>query len=164
MIQAIQKHVAWRALPVAALVAGTLFLLVNVLLMPSVLQTDPLLLIRYQASLVMGESALLSPDASVIVVGVIVHYVLSFVFTLIITIVIHRWGLVVGIVGGALLGLALYGINLYTMTLFFPWFYAINNNVLLLSHVVFGAAAGGVYELLDTYDLPIEGASTDVST
>ncbi|MFN8449032.1 MAG: hypothetical protein U0521_10670 [Anaerolineae bacterium] len=46
-----------------------------------------------------------------IVVGVIVHYVLSFVFTLIITIVIHRWGLVVGIVGGALLGLALYGIN-----------------------------------------------------
>ena len=162
MFQAMQKHIAWRALPVAALVAGTLFLLVNVLLMPSLLATDPLLLLRYQASLVMGQDALLSSDATVIVVGVIVHYVLASVFTLIITIVIHRWGLVVGIVGGAILGLALYGINLYTMTLFFPWFFAINNNVLLLSHVVFGAAAGGVYELLDTYDLPLEGVNTDV--
>ncbi|MCC6802384.1 MAG: hypothetical protein IT319_05840, partial [Anaerolineae bacterium] len=161
---AIQIHVAWRALPVAALIAGSLFLLVNILLMPSALEIDPLLLLRYQASLVMGSGVLLSSDASVIVVGIIVHYVLALVFTLIITIVIHRWGLVVGIIGGAILGLAIYGINLYTMTLFFPWFFAINNNILLASHVVFGAAAGGIYELLDTYDLPIEGARTDVST
>jgi hypothetical protein len=41
------------------------------------------------------------------------------------------------------------------MTLFFEWFFAINSVVLLLSHVLFGAVAGGVYELFDHYDLPL---------
>ena len=164
MISVIRRQVAWRAIPIAAVVAGTLFLLVNILLMPFVLETDPLLLIRYQASLVLGPDVLVSPTASTILVGIITHYLLALIFTFIITIVIHRWGLLVGIMGGALLGLALYCINLYTMTLVFPWFFAINNSVLLLSHVLFGAAAGGVYELLDTYDQPLHGDVTDVST
>ena len=162
MLRDIERHVAWRAIPVAALAAGTLFLLVNVLLMPGVLHLDPLLLIRYQASLVMGQAVLVTPSTGVILVGLIVHYLLSLLFTLVISIVIHRWGLIVGIVGGAILGLALYGINLYSMTLFFPWFFALNNPVLALSHIVFGAAAGGIYELLDSYDLPIQGGDSDV--
>jgi hypothetical protein len=74
---------------------------------------------------------------------------------LVIAIVVHRWGLIVGIVGGAILGLAIYGINLYAMTTFFTWFFALNNRVLLLSHILFGAVAGGVYELFDHYDLPL---------
>jgi hypothetical protein len=98
---------------------------------------------------------------SVVVVGVIVHYALSILFALVIALVIHRGGLWFGIIGGAILGLAIYSINLYTMTVFFEWFFAIHNTALLISHIVFGAVAGGVYEMFDHFDLPISQERVD---
>lgn len=155
MIRSIQQNVTWRAIPIAGLVAGTVFLLVNLVLMPAIFQINGLLVVRYIASLVLGSSVIDGTDAGTLIVGLIIHYILSIVFALVIAIVIHRWGLVVGIIGGALLGLAFYGINLYTMTVFFPWFFAINNVLLIASHVLFGAVAGGIYELYDHYDEPL---------
>lgn len=160
MIEAIQRNVTWRAIPIAGFAAGTAFLLVNVLLTPLVLEVDPTLILRYFGALVLGPGVLTETGSGAIIMGIIVHYVLSMIFTLVVTIVIHRWGLLIGIIGGAIMGLALYGINLYTMTVFFDWFFAINSNVLLLSHVVFGAVAGGVYELFDHYDIGADGEVT----
>jgi MFS family permease len=161
VLRSIQRNMSWRAVFIAGAVAGSVFLVTNIVLMPLSLGIDPSLSLRYIAALVLGNQILTQTDNTTLitVVGVIVHYVLSFVFTLIVAVVIHRWGILIGIIGGAVLGLALYGINLYTMTVFFSWFFALNNTVLLLSHVLFGAAAGGVYELFDHYDLPIEEKS-----
>lgn len=154
MLESIQRNVAWRAIPLAGLVAGTVFLVVSVLLMPVFFEVDGTLTLRYFASLALGDAALTNADTSILLVGIVVHYVLSLLFTLVIAIVVHRWGMLVGIIGGAVLGLALYGINLYTMTLLFPWFFAINSVLLIISHVLFGAVAGGVYEFFDDYDQP----------
>jgi len=55
----------------------------------------------------------------------------------------------VGIVGGGLFGLALYGINFYTLAAWFPQFLLIKSTHMALSHVAFGALAGGIYELLE---------------
>lgn len=55
----------------------------------------------------------------VVAVGVLVHLVLSLVYALLLAFIIHRWGLVVGIVGGALFGVAIYIINYYTFTALF---------------------------------------------
>lgn len=160
MLEAIQRNVSWRAIPIAGVVAGTVFLLTNVLLTPLLLDVDSILVLRYFGSLVLGSDVLTGNEAIVPIVGVILHYVLSLVFALVIAIVVHRWGLIVGIVGGAILGAAIYGINLYTMTVFFEWFFAIHSGVLLLSHILFGAVAGGVYELFDHYDLPLDQGGT----
>jgi hypothetical protein len=100
----------------------------------------------------MGSTVIADGGAPAVMVGGLVHYALSILFALVIAIVIHRWGLLVGIIGGGVLGLAIYLINLYTMTLWFEWFFAIDSSVLLLSHILFGATAGGVYELFDHYD------------
>ena len=62
---------------------------------------------------------------------------------------IYRWGLIIGFFGGGLLGLALYVINFYSLSYFFPWFYAYRSWVMVVSHIVFGALAGGLYELLE---------------
>lgn len=160
MLDAIKQNVMWRAIPFAGLIAGTIFLLMNVLLSPILLQIDGTIIIRYFASLVMGSSALATGDSSVLIIGIVVHYVLSIVFTWVIALVVHRWGLGVGIIGGAILGLSIYGINFYLGTLVFEWFFAINNSLLVMSHIVFGAVAGGVYEMLDTYDEPLMGENT----
>ena len=62
----------------------------------------------------------------------------------------------VGIIGGALLGLCIYAINFYTMTYLFKWMFAMHSTVSVIAHLVFGAVAGGVYEMYDRYDLPVE--------
>lgn len=157
MLQAVLRYVTWRAVLVAALVAGTAFLLVNLVLTQVLYDINPALSLRYIASLVMGEAIVMDDDAVSLIVGVLVHYGLSLLFTLVVTIVVHRWGLLVGIIGGGLLGIAIYFINLYTLTLVFPWFFAMNGTVWLLSHLFFGMAAGGVYELFDHYDQPLIG-------
>lgn len=153
LLQSMRKNVAWRAIPIAGLAAGAVFLLTNLLLMPLALKVNGVLVLRYVASLILGEKALMDGGAGVLILGIVVHFVLSIVFTLVISIVVHRWGLRVGVFGGALLGLALYGINLFTFTRLFPWFFALNGPILLISHVLFGAVAGGVYEALDRFDV-----------
>lgn len=157
-MNAIARNITWRAVFISGFIAGSVFLLVSVLLAPRILGVDAQLMLRYFAALVMGNPVLVENSSTVLVVGVLVHYLLSLIFTLVIAIVVHRWGLGVGLVGGAILGLAIYGFNLYTLTLFVPWFFAINSAVIMFSHVVFGAVAGGVYELFDHYDQPLETA------
>lgn len=157
MIQSIRENVTWWSIPLAAVVAGTVFLVCNAILTPIMLDVDSALVLRYTGALVLGTDALTESGVTVPIVGVVVHYVLSLLFTIVIAIVVHRWGLLVGIVGGAVLGLAIYGINMYTLTLFFEWFFAIHSPVLAISHVLFGAFAGGIYEVFDRYDEPLMG-------
>lgn len=154
-MNSILRHVTWRAVLISGLVAGTLFLLADLVFAPIVTNVSAALTLRYFAALVLGSKVLTQTGTSILITGIIVHYVLSLVFALVIALVVHRWGLLVGIVGGAILGVAFYGINLYTVTLLFPWFFAINSTVILLCHAIFGAVAGGVYEMFDHYDMPI---------
>lgn len=159
MWQSIQKNMSWRAIPIAGFVAGTVFLVMNLALMPILMDVDAEIILRYMASLVLGSDVLIEESSTaMIVTGIAVHYSLSLLTTFIIAIVIHRWGLLIGIGIGSLLGLAIYGINFYALTFLFDleWFLAINNLLFMLSHVLFGAVAGGVYELFDHYDVPFE--------
>jgi len=154
------RHVTWRAVLVSGLVAGTLFLLADLVFAPLITNTSATVTLRYFAALVLGSKVLTQSGTGILAVGVVVHYVLSLVFALVISLVVHRWGMLVGIVGGAIMGVAIYGINLYTLTVLFPWFFAINSTVILLCHAIFGAVAGGVYEMFDHYDLPLTTTTT----
>lgn len=148
----VQKNMTWKAVPIATFLAGTIFLIIHLVVSASAFEIEPALLLRYYASLILGNEVLLETGSGAVVVGIIVHYLLSFFFTLLVAIVVHRWGLLVGIIGGAILGLAVYGLNLYLFTVLFEWFFAIDSYALLLSHIAFGATAGGIYELFDHYD------------
>ncbi len=153
LLRSLRRNITWRAIPIAGFAGGTAFILFDTILMYLVHKVNGVIVLRYIASLVLGNKAVMDGGAGVVLVGIVVHYVLSLLFALVIAVVVHRWGLRVGIIGGAILGLAFYGINLYTFTLLFPWFVAINGVILLLSHVLFGMVAGGVYESLDKYDV-----------
>jgi len=154
MLNSLRRHVDLRAYVIAALTAGTIFVIFWLILAPLALRTDGTLYLRYAASMVLGETALLDGSLGVLALGLVIHFVLCFAFTALVVFLVYRWGLVVGIIGGGLIGLCLYFINFYAATLLFPWFFAWNSNVLLAAHVLFGAAAGGLYEALDRFDLP----------
>src|SRR5689334_15755822 len=110
LLQSLRKHITWRAIPVAGLAGGTAFLLVDMLLTPLVYKVNGVLILRYIASLALGNKALMNGGPGGVVVAIIVHFVLSILFALLLAIVVHRWGLGVGIIGDALLSLAFYSI------------------------------------------------------
>lgn len=141
----------WRAATIAGLVAGTLFLLLMVII--TAVQGDSVWLIfRFFSAIVLGQTVLLDPTTfslSTFVVGLLLHYLLAMGFTYLLTFVLHKWGLWVGILGGALFGLGLYVINFYLLTTIFEWFFALRSITFLVIHILFGAIAGGVYESLE---------------
>ncbi|MEL6403811.1 MAG: hypothetical protein AAFR81_05570 [Chloroflexota bacterium] len=165
MVKSIQENVVWRAIPIAGIVAGTAMLITLAILNPLLDGISSFFNIRYFASLIMGTDVLLEPTTMSLIVGLLVHYGLSILFTFIIGIVVHRWGIGVGIFGGGILGLAFYSINFFTMTVIFDWMVQIaGSSSLIMSHLVFGIVAGGVYELLDDYDQPFITPETTKET
>jgi hypothetical protein len=151
-VQYRHQLVDWSAAVWAGLIAGSIFLLLNLFLMHFHYGSGIWTTLRFIASLVLGKSVLAPPasfDAGILMAALLTHYFLSVGFTLILAVIIHRWGLLTGIILGGLFGFALYCINFYTMTLWFPWFFAINSSSMLISHIVFGMFAGAIYEALE---------------
>jgi len=156
-----RPHLDGRAYGIAGLVGG-LTALLSALVVSGVVLGDPGSLLRISASLVMGPDvvpATAGNTAGILLVGVLVHFALAFIYALLIVLIIHRWGLLVGLIGGALVGLALYVINIYAISYFFPWIYPLRSWMLLMTHMVLGGFVGAVYELLDKYDLPFPAVS-----
>ncbi len=155
MLAEFRKHVTWRGVFISWFVASSIFLVIVALIMPLGMSLSSGTILRYFGALILGTSVLTTQATLPAIVGVIVHYILAGIFSLLLVFLLHRWGFWVGLIGGAILGAALYSINLYTLTVFFPWFFAINNTTLFVGHILFGALVGGIYELLDHYDMPL---------
>ena len=145
----IRQIVDWRAAFWAGLLGGLIFLLANLLLSPV---GNAWVMIRLFASVLLGDSILAPPatfDLMALGAALIAHFALSIAYALLIAYIIHRGGLITGIIGGALLGLALYSINFYTLTLFYPWFFAMRSAICIATHALYGALVGGIYEALE---------------
>jgi hypothetical protein len=142
----------WKAAVIAGLIAGAIFLLVLMVAYPLATGGTPWTVFRFIGAIVLGETVLPPPttfDAGVVVTAVLLHFILSVIYTLVLAFIVHRWGILISVIGGVLFGLALYLINFFTFTMFFPWFYPARAWPFSLVHILFGAVAGGVYELLE---------------
>ena len=107
--------------------------------------------IKLIASMVMGASALFNDlNIGSFLIGLFLHLLLSMMATALIALIIHRWGIIVGVIGGGLLGLAIYAINFYFVSdLLFPWMSGLRSTDMAGVHVLFGALAGGFYEIFE---------------
>jgi hypothetical protein len=147
-----EQIVDWRAAVLAGVIAGAIFLVLEMVLPTLLIGSSPWVALRYTASMMLGDGVLPPPagfDATVVLVGLLIHFVLSILYACVLAFIIHRGGLLTGIIGGALFGLAIFAINYYTFTLFFPWFFSLRSWIAVLAHVLFGAVAGGLYESLE---------------
>ena len=153
-----RQLVDWRAAILAGVVSGIVLLLLEMVFTARVVGS-PWVFVRMLAAVVLGQQVLAPPATfapGVFAVAVAIHLPLSVGFACLIAFVLHRGGLATGIVGGALLGLALYWINFGTVFNLVPWFGAMKSWPTLWAHVAFGAIAGGVYELLEVERFVVE--------
>ena len=147
-----RQLVDWSASLWAGLVAGTTFLLFNLVVTPLVEGGNAWVMLRLFASPLLGQEVLAPPATNepwVSVVGTVTVLGCSVLFSMILALIIHRWGSLVGILGGAVFGLMLYCINFYTLSFFVPWFFAMRSFSMAFSHLLFGALAGWLYESLE---------------
>jgi hypothetical protein len=144
----------WRASVAAGVIAGAVFVVLEMLLVPIVLGGSPWDPPRMIAAIVMGEGVLPQPgqpspfDAGVLMVALLVHFALSIIYALILAAVIVRMSRGPAIGMGLLFGLVLYAVNFYGFTTLFPWFAMARNWVSVFAHLVFGLVTAWAYTTL----------------
>ena len=142
----------WRAAVIAGLVSGLLTMVLWMILLTMTTGGSAWTPLHHIAAILLGEGVL-APSQSinwqVVITGLFIHLVLSIFYAVILAFIIHRWGLIIGILGGAMFGLAIYAINYYTFSALFPWFFSLRSWIALVGHVFFGMMVGGIYESLE---------------
>jgi hypothetical protein len=156
-----RQLIDWSAAVWAGVLAGAVFFIAVVFAMPLAVGGSPWVIVRYFASIVLGPGTLAPPAAftpSVLAAAIAIHFSFAIGFALLISFVIHKGGLWGGIAKGALLGAAIYAINIFTLTLLFPWFFALHGPLFLAVHIVYGAVVGWIYEGLEVETFVTEDA------
>ena len=148
-----QQRLGVSAVLSAGLIAGLVFVVLEMVLVATVGGGSAWGPPRMMAAIALGKEVLPGPDtpptfdAGVFLVGMIVHFVLSVVLAAILAAILMAMGASTGtaVAVGAGFGLVVYIVNFYGMTAIFPWFESARNWITIFAHVVFGAVAGGVY-------------------
>ncbi len=141
----------WKAAVWTGLIAGLVFMMLEMIMVPVFLGGSPWGPPRMIAAIALGESVLPNPpppptfDFGVIMTAVVVHFILSIVFAILLAFMIRRMELGMALLVGAVFGLGLYFVNFYGFTAVFPWFAMARNWVSIFSHIVFGVVAAWVY-------------------
>lgn len=137
----------------AGVIAGAVFLLLELIMVPLFMGGSPWGPPRMIAAIVMGEGVLPPPatfSLGVVLVAVLVHFPLSIGYALIGGLAAHRLSTTSAIVVGCVAGLVLYWINFYGFTALFPWFEMARSWVSVFAHIVFGGVVAGVYKALQS--------------
>jgi uncharacterized membrane protein YagU involved in acid resistance len=140
----------WSAAVVAGVVAGVVFLLMEMFLMPlfgfaPTMWAPP----RMIGAIGLGESALPPPatfDFGIVMVAMLIHFATSILFALAAAFLIRNLGMGAAIGVSIVAALLLYLFVFYLMTPVWPWFADARNWLSILAHVVFGAIVGWWYK------------------
>ena len=145
-------YIDWKAGVWAGLIAGAVFLMLEMLMVWAFMSESPWAPPRMIAAMVLGEGILPQPNApatfgfGIVMTALIIHFVLAAGYGLIGGALAHRFGFGGAIAVGVAFGLALYLINFYLIAaVLFPWFAMARNWISVFAHIVFGAVLGLAY-------------------
>lgn len=145
------RYVTWGAAAVAGVVGGLAMLafiaVVSVFTGGSIWDVPTMI-----AAIALGEDVLPAAGSSatfdpmVIATGAGVHFGLSILYAMILAPFIHRTNASSAVLLGTAFGVALYFINFYLFTAWYPWFAGGRGWVSIVEHGVFGFATAATYK------------------
>jgi hypothetical protein len=103
-------------------------------------------------AIALGPDAMTAPDTfdlGVIATAVVVHMVLAIVYGIILAFIVTRMNTGLATLVGALYGLALYFINFYGFTRWFPWFADARDWISIFTHLVQSGLMAYLYKQID---------------
>jgi uncharacterized membrane protein YagU involved in acid resistance len=136
----------------SGLIAGLVFLILEMILVPVFMNGSPWAPPRMIAAIILGKDVLPMPgqpvtfDFGVIMVAMMLHFLLSVVYAFVIGWVCKSLSMSSSILLGAVFGLILYFVNFYGLTAIFPWFEMARNWVSIFSHLMFGVIAAYTFK------------------
>jgi len=149
----------------AGIVAGIVFMVLELLLVAAVSGESPWGPPRMIAAIAMGEGVLPPPatfDPTIFLVAMVVHFILSILIAIVFAIIagMARWSLTTSAIAGLVIGLAIYAFHFYGMTAIFPWFAMARGAVSIFAHAIFGLVLGYAYRAM----APLGATVTTVET
>lgn len=147
------RSINWKAAIWAGIIAGVVFMMLEMVLVGTVGGKSPWGPPRMIAAMVMGESVLPPPgtfDFGIVMVAMMIHLVLSIILGVILGWAISKWrmSLITAVVAGTVFGLAVYFVDFYLMTAIFPWFAMARGAISIFAHAMFGLVLGWVYQAM----------------
>jgi hypothetical protein len=142
----------WRSAVLAGIAAGVVATLVQIALWWAASELLSAMLFRdarLTAAILIGPRVLPPPatfDWSIMLVATLVHFSLSIVYGLTLSVFISRLSTPLSLLAGAVFGLFLYALNMYGFTFLYPWFAAARNWITATTHVVFGLVIVAIYK------------------
>lgn len=146
----VHKQLDWKAGILSGLIAGLVFMMLEMLMVWLIQGESPWGPPRMIAAMVLGRHVLPPPatfDIGVVMAAMMVHFVLAIIYGLIVGLIVHKVGRIgMALLVGAGFGLAIYLVNFYMIApAAFPWFSMARNWISLFSHVMFGIVTAGAY-------------------
>ena len=137
----------------AGLIAGLVFMMLEMLLVATVGGGSPWAPPRMIGAIVMGEGVLPPPatfDLVVFMVAMLIHFALSVLLGFIFAAIAEaaRLSATAAAIVGLLFGLAVYVVSFYGMTAIFPWFAMARNGISIFAHAMFGLVLGYSYRAM----------------
>lgn len=137
-----------RAVIWSGLIAGAVFMVLEMLMVPIFLGGSPWAPPRMISAIILGQDVLPPPATfsfGILMAAMLVHFPLSIIYAYVLSLFISKRSLPGAIIVGGIFGAVLYLINFYLFTPLFPWFAMARNWVSVFSHIVFGVVAGWSY-------------------
>lgn len=141
-----------QAAVIAGLIAGAVFMMLEMIMVPVFMGGSPWAPPRLIAAIILGKSVLPMPeqpvtfDFGVIMTAVVLHFILSIIYVISLGWLCRKLSTGTAMLVGAIFGLALYFINFFLFTAVFPWFAMARNWVSIFSHIMFGLVAAYAFK------------------
>lgn len=132
----------------AAIIAGVIFMMMEMMLVAIFMGESPWGPPRMIAAIGMGKEVLPPPatfDAGIMMVAMLIHFGLSVILAFVFAFIAQGRTVGTSTLLGAAFGLAVYLVNFYGMTAVFPWFAMGRGWIGIVSHIAYGAVLGLIY-------------------
>lgn len=139
----------WTKSVWSGLAAGTVALLLEMVLLQASGRNDVWSPVRLSASVIFGGRVVATSvpfSFGIFFVGTLVHYMVAVLYAMALGLMIRKRKPATAALVGAIFGLCLYFLHLYALAALYPWMVNARNWIVIVAQVAFGISAAWFYK------------------